>query len=132
MRPIDADELIAKINERLFDEGNPFPAEITEALDMIENAPTIEFDMERAYKNIRLLEKCNERPKGKWIADDEWGNCHCSVCNFENNHQPDFCENCGANMVADLCSICKHGDNCERSDKGISFANHSVCWKFER
>lgn len=73
-----------------------------------------------------------ERPKGKWIADDEWGNCHCSVCNFENNHQPDFCENCGANMVADLCSICKHGDNCERSDKGISFANHSVCWKFER
>lgn len=39
---------------------------------------------------------------------------------------------CGANMVADLCSICKHGDNCERSDKGISFANHSVCWKFER
>ena len=72
------------------------------------------------------------RPKGKWIADDEWGNCHCSVCNFENNHQPDFCENCGANMVADLCSICKHGDNCERSDKGISFANHSVCWKFER
>ena len=70
--------------------------------------------------------------KGEWIADDEWGNCHCSVCKFENNHQPDFCENCGANMVADLCSICKHGDNCERSDKGISFANHSVCWKFER
>lgn len=32
----------------------------------------------------------------------------------------------------DLCSICKHGDNCERSDKGISFANHSACWKFER
>lgn len=67
MRPIDADALTAKINERLYDARNPFPAEITEALDMIENAPTIEFDMERAYKNIRLLEKCNERPKRVFI-----------------------------------------------------------------
>lgn len=95
--------------------------------------PTIDFESgKKVLKIIDNAPTVEERPKGEWIADDEWGNCHCSVCNFENNHQPYFCENCGANMVTDLCSICKHGDNCERSDKGISFANHSACWKFER
>lgn len=78
-----------------------------------------------------------ERAKGKWIAQDEFGACFkCSNCGIGiDNDFPvyrSYCPNCGANMVADLCSICKHGDNCERSDKGISFANHSVCWKFER
>lgn len=48
---------------------------------------------------IKALE---ERPKGEWIADDEWGNCHCSVCNFENNRQPYYCEECGARMESDV------------------------------
>ena len=72
-------------------------------------------------------------PKGKWIRLDN-GSYMCSEC-YENDYpwkDYKYCPNCGANMVADLCSICKHGDNCERSDKGISFANHSSCWKFER
>lgn len=49
-----------------------------------------------------VAEKAAERPKGEWIADDEWGNCHCSICRFENNHQPNFCENCGSNMRGDI------------------------------
>lgn len=115
-RYIDADELKEAFEKVYPLATNEMGGVVNKRIyDIIDNAPTVE-----------------ERPKGEWIADDEWGNCHCSVCNFENNHQPYFCENCGANMVTDLCSICKHGDNCERSDKGISFANHSACWKFER
>lgn len=30
-----------------------------------------------------------------------------------------------------LCDTCKYSDTCERSDKGISFANHTVCWEYE-
>ena len=105
MRPIDADALTAKINERLYDERNPFPAEITEALDMIENAPTIEFDIERAYKNIRLLEKCNERPKGEWITNEQH-NTVCSICGGirrDNRFDHiDFCNKCGADMRGDV------------------------------
>ena len=28
-----------------------------------------------------------------------------------------------------LCDTCIYSDTCERSDKGISIANHSICWK---
>lgn len=31
-----------------------------------------------------------------------------------------------------LCDTCKYSDNCERSDKGISFANTTVCWKYDK
>lgn len=74
-----------------------------------------------------------ERPKGKWIKQDN-GYIMCPFCKTGTKHGAwwEYCPKCGANMVVDLCSICKHGDNCERSDKGISFANHSSCWKFER
>ena len=44
---------------------------------------------------IKALE---ERPQGEWIADDDWGNCHCSRCGEENNHMPKYCEKCGAKM----------------------------------
>lgn len=97
---------------------------------------------EEAYKlAIKALE---ERPKGEWIESPyeelrKHGYFKCSNCGvgfkrFDKEYQcyDNFCPNCGANMVADLCSICKHGDNCERSDKGVSFAKHSVCWKYER
>ena len=49
---------------------------------------------EEAVKAIRDIVTL----KGKWIVDDEWGNCHCSVCKFENNRQPYYCEECGAYM----------------------------------
>ena len=81
--------------------------------------------------------KQEERPKGKWeyIGQSEVTGLKivkCTNCHKTQYGSMNYCGNCGANMVADLCSICKHGDNCERSDKGISFANHSACWKFER
>lgn len=79
----------------------------------------------------------DKRARAKWLNySDIHGDCFmCSRCksaSYGFDYRFNFCPNCGANMVADLCSICKHGDNCERSDKGISFANHSSCWKFER
>lgn len=30
-----------------------------------------------------------------------------------------------------LCESCRYGDTCCQSDKGISFAKHSICWKYE-
>ena len=91
--------------------------------------PEKRFDPERAHRANWLYV-----PEGL----DHCEGWQCSACE-ETFHTKvpyfsefKFCPNCGANMVADLCSICKHGDNCERSDKGISFARHITCWKFER
>ena len=66
MRPIDADAFNEKYGNYYAEEG-PEEGFIGTVGQLIDNAPTIEFDMERAYKNIRLLEKCNERPKLKFI-----------------------------------------------------------------
>ena len=30
----------------------------------------------------------------------------------------------------DLCESCIYGDICVNSDKGVSFAKHSKCWKY--
>lgn len=30
-----------------------------------------------------------------------------------------------------LCDNCKIGDTCDDSDKGVSWANHTVCYKYE-
>lgn len=30
----------------------------------------------------------------------------------------------------DLCETCRYGDTCGQSDKGVSFAKHSKCWKY--
>ena len=86
------------------------------------------------YKNGYVDGAKDFQPKkGKWIKQDN-GYIMCPFCKTDTKHGAwwEYCPKCGANMVVDLCSICKHGDNCERSDKGISFANHSSCWKFER
>lgn len=50
--------------------------------------------------------KQDERPKGKWIAQDEFGACFkCSNCGIGiDNDFPvyrSYCPNCGANMRGD-------------------------------
>lgn len=109
--PLATNEMGGAVNKRIY--------------DIIDNAPTVE-----------------ERPKGKWIeVDNGLVSGRCSLCGWEAVIMETdvcgmpFCPNCGADMRSvdeDLCETCKHGDNCERSDKGVSFAKHSVCWKYER
>lgn len=83
------------------------------------------------------------RPRGEWLEKEDYvGDTYydCSVCGNSWstvdgtpwNNGMNFCPNCGSSMTFDLCSYCKFGDDCERSDKGISFAKHITCWKFER
>ena len=33
-------------------------------------------------------------------------------------------------MSESLCDTCKYMFTCKRSDAGISFANHSVCYRY--
>lgn len=110
MRLIDADALIAKINERLYDEGNPFPAEITEALDMIEKAPTVDTTLREVVAYECGQKSVEERPKGKWISHYDYCAKHgvlpssliafwwCEQCEQAVEQPTNFCPNCGARM----------------------------------
>lgn len=103
MRPIDADAFNEKYGNYYAEEG-PEEGFIGTVGQLIDNAPTIEFDIERAYKDIRLLEKCNERPKGEWITNEQH-NTVCSICGGirrDNRFDHiDFCNKCGADMRGD-------------------------------
>lgn len=40
-----------------------------------------------------------DRPRGEWIAEEEYGDLWtCDQCGFANEHNDNFCPNCGADM----------------------------------
>lgn len=73
--------------------------EAIEYLKWIRPIRPYSLDKIKVQESIDLAIKAlEERPQGEWIADDAWGNCHCSKCGEENNHMPKYCEKCGAKM----------------------------------
>lgn len=76
-----------------------------------------------------------ERPKGGWInLMETQGYVVCPYCGKEiTGGDLNFCVKCGADMRGkdkSLCNTCVYGHSCNRSDKGISWANHSVCYGY--
>lgn len=64
---------------------------------------------------------------------------HSGLCYKENEYDnfPDRCgdfvpERLPEEVSCSLCETCKNSKNCNSSDKGLSFANHSICWKYEK
>ena len=53
---------------------------------------------------------------------------HRELCYKENDYE-NFPYRCG-DFEVDLCESCKNGDTCKDSDKGMSFAKHTKCWKY--
>ena len=63
---------------------------------------------------------------------------HCKHCD-RSNKDYDFCiisqtkGKCASTSPSEkqsLCDTCSHMFTCERSDVGISWANHSVCYEY--
>lgn len=82
-----------------------------------------------------------ERTQGEWIiiksplSNETIVKCDKCGDEFIGNDVEDynFCPNCGADMRdrdKSLCSTCVFGDSCNRSDKMVSWANHSVCFGY--
>lgn len=41
-----------------------------------------------------------DRPTGKWIEEDEYGDLFvCSECGFANDYKDNYCPNCGTRMT---------------------------------
>ena len=90
MRPIDADALMARLEER----KDPFVsigylAGLCKAQEYIDDAPTIYTPTHRC---------------GQWIILDDPQNCglaKCSVCHPQHKtfHNTKYCPHCGAKMI---------------------------------
>ena len=129
IRPIDANALKEDFKERLSNcndwierakdketkiRASAVKSFIAEVIMTIDNAPTVETDIEVATKDAYehgytdgWKERFGEpdgRPKGEWIIDGHHIRCNrCNeyICNTdrEGNKIPDnFCPNCGADM----------------------------------
>ena len=88
MRLIDADAF-----KKQLEESYEY-TELSEVVEMLDNAPTVESDYEWGYSEGV---HDTERPQGEWIEDS--GNIACSQCHtIWLYRRTDFCPNCGARM----------------------------------
>ena len=84
--------------------------------EKIDNAPTVKVPENEVNCVLTMFGECSYNKTG------------CSDCEIKmkifkalkNETQKDD----------DLCETCKYGDICGQSDKGVSFAKHSKCWKY--
>ena len=115
MRLIDADALkeAFKAWKKMDDyyhntDCNDIP--FSEAFDLIDNAPTVDPDMDFAKEcyAVGYEDGKTERPQGHWEKDDAWRNgeyiggywhinCPC-VDGYSSKVKYNFCPNCGAKM----------------------------------
>ena len=106
MRLIDAD-LLVKTIEKAQIEGIR-----VNVLSLINDAPTIETDIEVATKDAYehgytdgWKERFGEpdgRPKGEWEYNPEWNEYMCPFCLGGFPKEYNFCPNCGADMRGDV------------------------------
>ena len=88
MRLIDADAF-----KKQLEESYEY-TELSEVVEMLDNAPTVESDYEWGYSEGV---HDTERPQGEWIEDS--GNIACSQCHtIWLYRRTDFCPNCGERM----------------------------------
>jgi hypothetical protein len=86
-------------------------AELGEVIEVIKNAPAIEYTFEAAFQKTVCEQKlyCPTRPKGEWIEHEDerfgWHWITCSNCKrdpqLEDKRRTNFCPNCGAEMRGD-------------------------------
>lgn len=69
-----------------------------------------------------MKDKC----KDCYFSDN--GDCTCSgvkMCVSSRDERRQTMNN------KSLCDSCMYAGSCADSDKGLSFANHTICWKYE-
>ena len=112
MRLIDVDVLKERVNRAIdyavdeFDKG--YNIGIQKAVDLIDNAPTVEYPFYKEAYQTGFEEGKNERPQGEWIeTKNDAEDIICSECKTIFNGdimlicggvEPNFCPNCGADM----------------------------------
>ena len=117
MRTIDADALIEVLETMAKDEWNQQVGSskgLEDAIDIIENAPTVETDIEAVAKDAydhgytdgwkERFGEPDERPKGKWgkwvILEIQCPNClEYFQTDCYSMEELQECPNCGAEMV---------------------------------
>lgn len=105
MRLIDADAIIKELEEMANNEWNISVGSskgLTDAIDVIDNALTVEYPFYQEAYQTGYEEGKNERPQGEWI-DNEYSDGYdyriCSICKFKTVAIVyKFCPNCGAKM----------------------------------
>lgn len=78
---------------------------VCDVLDIIDNAPTVEYPFYQEAYQTGCEEGKNGRPQGEWI-NEYWEDAYqeyyhtCSICEKEmrTTHYDNFCPNCGAKM----------------------------------
>lgn len=112
MRLIDADAVINELEEMANNEWNISVGSskgLNNAIDVIDNIPTVEYPFYKEAYQTGFEEGKNERPKGEWIFNQydgnaNIGNWHCSECRhieiggYNQKPNANFCPNCGADM----------------------------------
>ena len=96
MRLIDADELKKVFNGYHSGIGSQPKFTLGACLQLIDNAPTVEYPFYQEAYQTGYEEGKNERPQGKWVIEHDW--VHCFPCGHEQNYPSNFCPNCGADM----------------------------------
>lgn len=118
MRPIDADAL--KDHVGIYD-GTNAQVEAVE-VKYIDDAPTIEPDIVKIYRNIRALEESNKRPTGHWVmirrtynenksytGIDENGEEHTVFVHKVYKCDEPYCSECGkqaGDVSQNFCCYC--------------------------
>jgi len=117
IRLIDADKLWESIyfSKKENDVYDTTTITMKELYDIIDNAPTVEFDEDiiQQFLNKRcmsivtneyLIALQDKRPQGEWILGTPTEyypepNPICPFCNFGNDDTSNYCPNCGARLV---------------------------------
>ena len=84
--------------------------------ETIDNAPTVEVPENEVNCVLTMFGKCSYNKTG------------CSDCEIKEKIRKALRNETQKND--DLCETCRYGDTCGQSDKGVSFAKHSKCWKY--
>ena len=109
MRLIDADAVINELEEMANNEWNISVGSskgLNDAIDVIDNIPTVEYPFYQEAYQTGYEEGKNERPQGKWIRTGSLGNGNahyeCSNCHYGDEHaesqEVPYCWHCGASM----------------------------------
>ena len=110
MRLIDADAVINELEEMANNEWNISVGSskgLNDAIDVIDNIPTVEYPFYQEAYQTGYEEGKNERPQGEWKST-KYYTWECSQCGksptigmgYIQNHTElfNFCPNCGARM----------------------------------